>query len=167
MASRTLIIAVALLFCSCGALKKTKNIDRIKKSAEIEVKLDVVSDSNVKVEDSSVKEEKVTDRSSEDVITEREIFFDDSGRVSYIKEKVIESRKRDMERESRDSLNSREDSKTSERLSLESRTKTKVDSLKKDIRIDRPENTVFKYIGYGVFIVFAAIALVVFIRFRK
>lgn len=167
MASRTLIIAVALLFCSCGALKKTKNIDRIKKSAEIEVKLDVVSDSNVKVEDSSVKEEKVAERSSEDVITEREIFFDDSGRVSYIKEKVIESRKRDKEKESKERADRKEDSKTSNKSSMEGKVETKTDSLNRDVHLEQPENKVWSFIGWGLFAVFAAVALVVFIRFRK
>lgn len=164
---RTIMIVLLATLCGCGALKRTKNIDRVKKSAEISVKQESVSDSKVKVEDKSIKEEKVSEKRSEDVITEREIFFDDSGRVSYIKEKVIESRKRDMEREKRDSMDRKEDSSTSDRLSSESRSESKVDSLKKETHLEQPENKVWSFVGWGLFIVFAAVALVVFIRFRK
>jgi len=165
---RTLcIILLASAICSCGALKRSKRIDRVKQSAELDFKSSSVSDDKSKTVDKSTKEEKVSEKRSNEVTEERQIFFDDKGNVMYVWERKTSYGNEDIDRSSRDSSDVSIESEGKSRVDLEGELKLKTDSLKKETDTVQPENSVFKYIGIGFLLVFAAVALVVFIRFRK
>lgn len=164
---RFLSIILILLFCSCGALKRTKRVDRVKQSVELDFKSIAVSEDKSKMEDKSIKEEKVSEKRSNEVTEEKHTFFDDNGNVMYVWERKTSYNDESLDRSVNDSSDVSSENEGKSKVDLEGEFKSKVDSLKKETDTVQPENSVFKFIGIGILIVFAAIALVVFIRFRK
>lgn len=165
---RTLyIILLASAVCSCGALKRTKQIDRVKQSANVEVKTDAVTKDKSKVKERVDKEEKSSERRSNEVVEEREVFYNEKGSIIYVKERKTSYSDESKDVDKKESSDIDEDRDVEGRIKSEARSESKVDSLKKETDTVQPENSVFKYIGIGFLIVFAAVAMVFFLRFRK
>lgn len=165
---RTLcIILLASAVCSCGALKRTKQIDKVKQSAKVEVKTGAVTKDNSKVKERVDKEEKSSEKRSNEVVEEREVFYNEKGSIVYVKERKTSYSDESKDVDRKESSDIDEDRDVEGRIRSEARSESKVDSLKKETDTVQPENSVFKFIGIGFLLVFAAIALVVFIRFRK
>lgn len=161
-----IVVAVACL-SGCGALKRTKQIDRVKESAKIEVKTDAVTKDKSKVKERVDKEEKSSERRSNEVVEEREVFYNEKGSIVYVKERKTSYSDESKDVDRKESSDVDEDRDVEGRIRSEARSESKVDSLKKETHLEQPENKVWSFVGWGLFIVFAAVALVLFIRFRK
>lgn len=164
---RLLVVCFFMALCSCGALKKTKQIDRVRQSASLSVNTSVRSEENVKVEDKSVRERKSSEKSSDDVVTETEIYFDSAGNVSYVRQRKTESRQNEKQEEGRDSLDYKGEFGKNEEIDTEAEYKSKTDSLKKNLHLEQPENKVWSFIGAGILLVFAAVAVVIYVRLKR
>lgn len=168
MDGRTLvtILLISAICFSCGTLKKRKTIDAVSESARVERVSSSVSSEKTKTEDKSVETEKVSEKGSNVSITERDIYFDDEGRITRISEVVKEVSNRESESDKRKEMDLTSVAEFNSDVSESEASESSRESVKKNTDIDRESSPIQKYVGIGALFVLVAIGIILFLKLR-
>lgn len=161
----TILLVSATCF-SCGTLKKRTSIDTVTGNARVERISSSVSDEKTEVDDKSVETERVYEKGSNVSITERDIYFDEDGRVTRISEVVKDVSNRESESDRRKEFDVTYSAEGSSSVSESEMSESSYESVIKNTDIDRESSPIQKYVGFGAMFILVAIGIILFLKLR-
>ena len=154
------------MFMSCGSLKKRTSIDTVTGNARVERISSSVSDEKTEVDDKSVETERVSEKGSNISITERDIYFDEEGRVTRISEVVKDVSNRESESDRRKEFDVTYSAEGGSSVSESEMSESSYESVIKNTDIDRESSPIQKYVGVGALFVLVVIGIILFMKLR-